>query len=108
LIVEHNTLTRPSRGRLYMSARVVNNLFSATAPFASRRNGVSPLVIGEPPSGDAGELAVTASGNLSRGYPSATSARVRVATVNGKAVQDGRIDLPAAGASARGDALPRR
>jgi hypothetical protein len=104
LIVEHNHLTRPSRGRVYATARLVDNLFSATTSSGNGKQA-GTMTIGEPPSGDAGELIVTESGNHSRGFPGKASIKVRMATVNGRAVSDGRIDLPpAADTAARRDA----
>ncbi len=106
LIVEHNALTRPSLGRVYATARLVDNVFAATA-----RSPVTPgtLTIGEPPSGDAGELIVTESGNRSRGLPARASARVRMATINGRPITDGRIELPPeAHAATRGEPTSRR
>jgi hypothetical protein len=91
---------------VYATARLVDNVFSATS--------VSPAIpgtmtIGEPPSGDPGELVVTESGNRSRGFAGRPSARVRVATVNGRPVQEGRIDLPPApDAAARREPSSRR
>jgi hypothetical protein len=94
LIVEHNQLTRPSRGRVYATAKLANNLFSATPrPPTSSGAPAGTLTIGEPPSGDPGELVVTESGNRARGFPGKASIRVRTATVNGRAISDGRIDL---------------
>ncbi len=95
LIVEHNHLTRPSRGRVYATAKLVDNLFTA-APGSSPGKPTGTITIGEPPSGDAGELVVAESGNRSRGFAGKASIRVRMATVNGRAMVDGRIDLPPA------------
>src|SRR5262249_19715656 len=111
VIVEHNGHVRPSRGRVYASASITNNTFAATPPFlaaqarAGRTGAPVALTIGEPPSGDAGELLVTESGNRSRG---GGSGRVRMATVNGRAVPDGRLSLPDATSGSAGRESLRR
>lgn len=104
LIVEHNEHTRPSRGRVYASGMVANNVFAATDAVPGKPVG---LTIGEPPSGDLGELVVTESGNRSRGRPVAL--RIRAATINGRAVRDETVVLPAGpGSSAGREPSPRR
>ena len=115
LFVEHNEHVRPSRGRVYATMSVTNNLFAATAPSldararAGRSGAPVSLTIGEPPSGDAGELVVAESGNRGRGGRAGLSIRVRMATVNGRAVRDGQSSLPAdPGSSAAGEASPKR
>lgn len=109
VFVEHNEHVRPSRGRVYASMTVANNLFVATDAFLAARSGAVALTIGEPASGDAGELAVAESGNRSRAGRTGLSARVRMATVNGRAVRDGNLRLPAEpGTSAVREASPRR
>ena len=115
VIVEHNGLARPSRGRVYATASIANNPFVASDSYldaqarAARSGAPVALTIGEPPSGDAGELVVAESGNRGRGGRAGLSARVRMATVNGRVVRDGHQSLPApAGGSAGRGSTPRR
>ena len=99
-LVEHNGHTRPSRGRVYATGSLTDNTFGWSDAFLgvrSRGGGSGPPVafaVGEPPSGDAGELVVSESGNRSRGKGGAT--RVRMATVNGRVVREGALPLTAA------------
>jgi hypothetical protein len=99
LIVEHNTQTRHSRGRVYVTASLVNNTFAAPS-------GSIGLTVGEPAGGDPGALIVSESGNRARGR--GLAARVRMATINGKMVREGTINLPSEPGAAAGPGLPAR
>ncbi len=113
LYVEHNALTPPSRGRIYATASLTNNRFASSEAFIAARGRAGrsgtpiALTIGAMPSGDAGEIVVSESGNRAQGKGGAI--RVRMATVNGRTAREGSLDLPAeAGAAAGRASSPRR
>ncbi len=98
LAVEHGPPVKSSRGRVYMSATLKNNVTRWTPEFLRHRpNGEGPppaFTIGDPRSGDPGELVLNESGNRVEGARGG-SILVHAASVNGQTMREKRISLSA-------------
>ena len=109
LAVEHADVTRGTRGRVYLTATLRDNVFRWTEPvlaaYAKAHRGAVPigLEIGVKASDDPGNLIVTASGNRREGGRSAVWAKVHRATLDGRPITDG--ELTDSGATAGAGAL---
>ncbi len=111
--VEHGPPVKSSRGRVYLTATVRDNVFQGAAP--ARAAAVRPkgddagpppvLRLGDPRAVDAGEAVVSASGNRREG-PGAGVMAVHATTLNGTAVTRARLPLDGPAGAGAGPAQP--
>lgn len=115
--VEHGPPVKSSRGRVYLTATIRDNLLRRTAPFArgfakrpeADRQEVPPpaLRLGDPRAADPAEFVVTTAGNRFEGTGQGLMV-VHSATLNGQVVPKARLPLesppatPAPGATGNG------
>jgi hypothetical protein len=117
LAVEHGPPIKSNKGRVYMTVTLKDNLARWSETLRSRRlqkgakGEVAAIKIGDPGSLDPGELVVISENNRAesiRGDRSAAVLRVHAAIINGKAIVDRSIPLPAPATAAASHAEPLR
>jgi hypothetical protein len=102
LNVEHSSATKSSRGRVYLSATLKDNVGVWSEAFLRARPLAKPgerlaFSIGHPEASDPGEALVTESGTRLRVPPGTrpgAAMRIYAARVNGKAVRERGVVLP--------------
>jgi hypothetical protein len=95
--VDHGDTVKTSRGRVYMTVRLVDNTVRWTEPFLATKKSPPGLILGDLPAVDPGDLVVSASGNqfdAPNGTPAAVSLSVRAAEFNGRRIVNQGYALP--------------